>query len=275
VRHKVVHKLGRTLVLVLLGIAPPGVALAEPVVVLSAGSLRGVVGELTALAKAELDVEVVATFGGSGLLRERIEKGEKADLFLSADLGSPQKLAAQGRTVVPPIAFARNRMCIVSRQAAAVTPENFIDRMLAKGLRLKTSTPIADPSGDYAWSIFERIDAVRPGAGAALKEKAQALMAVTASSAPGQSPGAALFATNKVDISITYCSGYAALAKDVPGLTSFEVPARYDPHPVYGAAVLANRPEVLRLTLLLLSEKGQAIVSSNGLVRLVGESNSQ
>ena len=116
------------------------------------------------------------TFGGSGALRERIEKGEKPDLFLSADLGSPQKLAAQGRTVVPVAAFARNRMCIVSRRSAGVTAANLVDRLLATETRVKTSTPIADPSGDYAWAIFDRIDALKPGAGALLKAKAQAAM---------------------------------------------------------------------------------------------------
>ena len=75
-------------------------------------------------------------------------------------------------------------MCIVSSRSAGLTAENLIDRMLAKGVRLKTSTPIVDPSGDYAWSIFDRIDALRPGSGAVLKDRAQALMKVTA--APGR-----------------------------------------------------------------------------------------
>src|SRR5580692_9305324 len=136
---------------------------ADTVDVFSAGSLRGVVSDLAKEAGATLNIEVNASFGGSGTMRERIEKGEKADLLLSADLGSPEKLEAQGRTVVPTIAFARNRMCIVSRKAAGVTAANLIDRLLAPEVRLKTSTPIVDPSGDYAWSIFKRIEALRPG----------------------------------------------------------------------------------------------------------------
>lgn len=208
-----------------------------------------------------------ATFGGSGTLRERIEKGEKADLLMSADLASPRKLESEGRTVVPAIAFARNRMCIVSRRSQGVTPANLIDRLLTKSVRLKTSTPIVDPSGDYAWAIFERIEALRPGAGAILKEKARASMNLHATPArPTESATAALFETRQIDMTITYCSGAPSLLAEVPALTSLEVPAELDPHPIDGVAVLSTRPQVLRLVLFLLSERGQAIVSKAGLV---------
>jgi ABC-type molybdate transport system substrate-binding protein len=238
---------------------------AEPVEILAAGSLRGVVSDLAAVGNA-LGVQVKSDFGGSGLLRERIEKGEKADLFLSADLASPRKLQALGRTVLPVVVFARNRMCIVSRKSAGVTQKNVVDRLLAKDVRLKTSAPIADPSGDYAWAIFDRIEAARPGAGATLKEKAQANMTVTApSTVPGQSAAAALFAANLIDMSITYCSASAGLEKEITELVSIEVPPALDPHPMYGIAVLSDRPEVLRLVVLLLSEEGQALIERNGL----------
>ncbi len=241
---------------------------ADPVAVLAAGSLRGVVSDLAAAAGA-MGIEVESDFGGSGLLRERIEKGAKADLFLSADLGSPRKLEQLGRTALPVVAFARNRMCVVSRKSAGVTLENLVDRLLADGVRVKTSQPIADPSGDYAWAIFDRIEAARPGAGAKLKEKALANMTATApSAAPGQSAAAALFAANLIDMWITYCSASAGLEKEIPGLASLEVPPALDPHPLYGLAALSDRPEVLRLALFLLSEKGQALVARNGLVPL-------
>jgi ABC-type molybdate transport system substrate-binding protein len=219
----------------------------------------------------ELGIEIKSDFGGSGALRERIEHGEKADLLLSADLGSPEKLAAHHRTVMPAIAFARNRMCVVSRKSANVTPRSLVEKLLDPKIRVKTSTPIADPSGDYAWIIFDRIGQQRTGAATVLKEKAQALMNVTAASpSPGQSAAAALFAEHKIDVSITYCSASTGLLKELPELTSFEIPPQFDPHPVYGAAVLSNRLEVLRIALYLLSGKGQAIVARNGLVPLTG-----
>ena len=248
-------------------LAPAAHAQTATVHVFAAGSLRGVVGDLAKQA-APMGVEVKGEFGGSGAMRERIEKGEKPALLMSADMGSPQKLQAQGRTVVPVIAFAKNRECLVSKRALGVTPANLADKLLDPKVRIKTSQPIADPSGDYTWAIFDRIDAARPGAARTLKGKGEASWTLTAPpTSPGQSALAALFANDRIDMTIVYCS--AANDKEVPGLSSFPIPAALDPHPVYGVAVLTNRPEALRLALYLLSEAGQAIVAKNGLVPLV------
>jgi ABC-type molybdate transport system substrate-binding protein len=245
-------------------------AQADAVEIFSAGSLRGVVTDLAKEAGTSLNVEVKPSFGGSGLMRERIEKGEHPDMLLSADLGSPRKLEQQGRTVIPVIAFARNRMCIVSRRSSGITAANLIDRLLDKGVRVKTSTPVADPSGDYAWAIIDRIDALRPGSGAILKAKAQAAMQLTAApTPPAQSAMGALFTSNQIDVSITYCSGVPALEKEVPQLTSLVVPEQLDPHPVYGLALLSSKPQAMRVALFLLSEKGQALIARAGLVPLV------
>ncbi len=239
----------------------------ETVVIYSAGSLRGVVNALADEVAPGMNVKVEATFGGSGLLRERIEKSEKPDLFMSADLASPRKLATAGRTEVPAVMIARNRMCILARRTADVTPANLIARMLAPDVHIKTSTPGDDPSGDYAWAIFDRIEALHPGDGARLKDKARAMMSVKpAALAPGQNPYAALFASGQVDLAISYCSGAPQMQQHVPGLVSFPVPPQLDPHPVDGLAVLSAKPAALRLALFLLSEKGQEIVARAGLV---------
>lgn len=247
-----------------------GAALAQSqsIEVYSAGSLRNVVVELAKQMTADYGIEVKPTFSGSGLLRERIEHGEKPDLFLSADLGSPRTLTSAGLTMVPTIAFAKNRMCIVSRRAAHVTASNLIEQMLKPAVRVKTSKPVADPSGDYAWAIFDRIDALQPGKGKILKEKAERLMDVKALN-PDQSAAAALFSTGQIDLSITYCSGTASLERELPEITSLEVPAALDPHPVYGLAVLSSKPEALRVALFLLSEKGQSIIAGAALVPIL------
>src|ERR1700733_9751564 len=96
-------------VLAVLVLAVAGPVQAETVEIYSAGSLREVVTQLIKEG-APQGVEVKPVFGGSGGLRERIEQGEAPDLFLSADLGSPQKLADAGKTLMPVVAFARNRM---------------------------------------------------------------------------------------------------------------------------------------------------------------------
>jgi ABC-type molybdate transport system substrate-binding protein len=238
--------------------------------IFAAGSLRGVVSDLADASASLFHVVVKPTFGGSGALRERVEKGEHPHLLLSADLDSPRKLEAAGRTVIPVVAFARNRLCVVSRREAGITPSNLIDALLKPETRVRTSTPVVDPSGDYAWSLFDRIDRTRPGAGARLKEKARAVMNVSATPAdPKQSAAAALFASRRIDVSITYCSASVGLERELPELVSLPVPAALDPHPVYGIAVLSDKPAAQKLVLFLLSEKGQAIIAHNGLLPLL------
>ena len=46
------------------------------------------------------------------------------------------------------------------------------------------------------------------------------------------------------------------------------MPPELDPHPLYGMVVLSNKPQAQRLALFILSEKGQAIIASQGLVPL-------
>lgn len=242
---------------------------AEPVEIYAAGSLRAVVGDLAREAGAKLNIEVKATFGGSGSLRDRVEKGASPDMLLSADMASPRRLAARGRAVVPAIAFARNRMCFVSPRSVGLTGADLIDRLLAKDVRIRTSTPIMDPAGDYAWAIFDRIESLRPGSAAILEDKARASMLLKASPVnPAQNPTAALFATHRIDISITYCSASAGLERELPELTSLVIPAALDPHPVYGMAVLSKRPAAMRVALYLLSDEGQALIAKAGLVPL-------
>ena len=96
-------------------IAAAGSLAAEDVVVFGAGSLREVMTRLASNFHAARGVTVKTEFGPSGLMRERIERGDKADLLASADVGHPRTLRAQGLADHMSV-FARNAVC------AAVTP---------------------------------------------------------------------------------------------------------------------------------------------------------
>jgi molybdate transport system substrate-binding protein len=74
-----------------------GKATADELRVLGAGSLREVMAEIGGRYKATTGTTVTAEFGPSGLLRERIEEGNHADLLASADIGHPLKLLQDGR----------------------------------------------------------------------------------------------------------------------------------------------------------------------------------
>ena len=261
----------RLLALAAFGVVATGTAAeaAETVEIFSAGSLRTAVEAL--VKQAAPDIEIKPTFGGSGILRQRIEGGEHPDLFLSADMGSPRKLAQAGRTVMPVLAFARNRMCLVARKSAGVTAANLIDRMLASDLRLRTSTPVADPAGDYAMAIFDRVEAVRPGAGRILREKAQRMLEAAKAMPPVTGLGGvvSLFRNDQIDLMITYCSAASALEKEMAELATLPFPPELEPAPVYGMAVLSAKPAALRVALLLLSEDGQAILARAGLLPIL------
>lgn len=82
--------------LLLCGVLSGG-ARGEELVLFGAGSLREVMTQVATDYHAAHGVTVRTEFGPSGLMRERIEKGARVDLFASADMGHPLKLREQGR----------------------------------------------------------------------------------------------------------------------------------------------------------------------------------
>ncbi len=68
----------------------------------AAGSLRAVMTEMAQAFTASGGARVESTFGASGLMRERIEKGEPTNAFASADVRNAQVLADAGRAAPPP-----------------------------------------------------------------------------------------------------------------------------------------------------------------------------
>ncbi|HKY02067.1 MAG TPA: substrate-binding domain-containing protein, partial [Burkholderiales bacterium] len=136
----------------------------------AAGSLRGVMTEVRAAYAQAGGPKVAGEFGASGFLRERLEKGEAADLFASANMEHPQMLAKSGKGKVVR-RFIRNQLCALVGPSFNIRSDNLLDAMLDRGVTLGTSTPKADPSGDYAMEVFEKADKLRPGAGAALRAR--------------------------------------------------------------------------------------------------------
>lgn len=104
----------------------------ESVNLFAAGSLKAALTEVVRSFEGRHagKVKITATFAASGLLRERIEKGEAAHVFASADTGHPATLAAAGRAATPVAVFARNQMCALAREGLNVTPANLLATML-------------------------------------------------------------------------------------------------------------------------------------------------
>src|SRR5262249_13854031 len=148
---------------------------AEPVLLHAAGSLRSSLDEVAAAYEKATGIKVIAKYGASGTLREEIEHGSRAEGFASANMEHPLTLARAGKSS-PRALFARNQLCALVKPDLSVTSASLLDRMMEAQVKLGTSTPRADPSGDYAWEVFRKADAQRPGAFAALSHKALQLV---------------------------------------------------------------------------------------------------
>jgi len=249
----------------LFAIAMPSMAQA-PAKVYAAGSLRAALTAAAAAFKAEGGGDVAFEFGPSGLLRDQLAHGGHADVFASANMEHPRSLVQLGmaKEARP---FARNRMCALARERTGVTTKNLLERMLHPAVKLGTSTPRADPSGDYAWEIFKRADRVRPGSYETLSGKATALVGGPETPEPpqGRSLYAMLIAEGKADIFLTYCTNTKAAAREDPSLTSIDVPEEFAVGAEYGLAVLNEASATGRgFAQFLLATGGRRVLADAG-----------
>ena len=242
-------------------------AQADPLKNFAAGSLSAAIPELVTASGIPAVSVAPPVFGPAGLLGQRIVDGEMVDLFASADMHQPERIAAE-RPAVSVVPFARNRMCAIGARSLGLNPGTVLDKMLDPAVRLATSTPGADPGGDYAQAVFARAETVHRGAQATLQAKAQALFGGPNTMVPtnGHTPGGAILLAKQADIVLYYCSGAADVMREVPDSVSAPLPAALEPVPVYGLAVLSPNPDAARLALFTLSAKGQAILAKHGLL---------
>src|SRR5215831_5899285 len=257
------HRIAGCLIALIL-LTPP--ALADTLRVVGAGSLTDAFADLLRRFPPGTDTIAAPEFGPSGLMREKIETGLNVDLFASADMAQARLLAV-GHPERSVIHFTRNRLCAVSRPAVGLTTTNILDRLLDPAVRLATSTPGADPSGDYAWAVFARAEAVRAGARAALEAKALQLYgggAKTPLLVPGKGAVEGIFLADRADVGLAYCSGAPAVTHEVPGLVTVLLPPELTVGPAYGMVLLNAKPLTSRFAAFVMSEAGQAVLKTHG-----------
>lgn len=247
----------------------PAAAKAETVNLFAAGSLKAALTEVAQSFEGKHGgkVKVAATYAASGLLRERIETGEAAHLFASADTGHPAKLAAADRATTPVAIFARNQLCALTREGLTVTPENLLATMLNPAVRVGTSTPKADPSGDYAFALFGKAENFKPGAKAALEAKALQLTGgPNSEKAPaGRNQYAWVMDGGKADVFLTYCTNAVLANKELPKLQIVQIPRDLNVSAEYGMVVLKDAPPpALELARFITGADGQAILAKHG-----------
>ena len=236
-------------------------AVAQDVSLFAAGSLKAALSDVAADFSASTGTAVATAFGPSGLMRERIEAGETAHVFASANMRHPQTLADadKGGTVT---LFARNRLCGLARPEVAVTSDTLLDVMLAEDIRLGTSTPKADPSGDYAFALFDK-----SGHAEALRDKALQLTGGPDSATPpqGRNTYAWVLDSDQADVFLTYCTNAVLARKEVPGLQIVPIPEALSVGADYGLIVLNDAPAGAQaLADYILSPEGQAVLADYG-----------
>lgn len=239
---------------------------ADNVTLFAAGSLKTALGEVAQAYTARHGTAVATEFAASGLLRKRIEEGARPDVFASANMAHPRKLAAAG-IGGPVMLFARNRLCALVQPGLAVTSETLLEVMLRPEVRLGTSTPKADPSGDYAWELFGKADTVKPGSFALLDAKALKLTGGPDSPKPpaGRNTYGWVMAEKQADIFLTYCTNARLAQSEVTELRIVTLPESLSVGADYGLTVIgADSPAAWRLAAFILSPDGQTILDQYG-----------
>ena len=246
-----------------------------PIRVFAAGSLTGAMTAVAKLYSQQTGQQIETIFGPAGLLLERIENREPADILVSANMDHPQKLADEG-FATQPVVVVHNRLCATALPEFKLTTENLLDRLLDPRVGLGTSTPKADPGGDYAWMMFAKAEKMRPGAQATLEKKAQQLVGGT-NNPPvpkGQDAVKYFFAQKKVDIFLGYCSSRQTTPD--PEVTSVEMPAALSITADYGLSVVTREPKshdaAYRFALFLLSPQAQKVISKYGFTAVANSS---
>lgn len=256
---------------ILVAVAAPAFAAPAPLHVFAAGSVTGALAAIAKQYTADSGQAVDIVGGPAGELRERIERGEDADVYISANMAHPERLAREGKAGTP-VVVVRNGLCVTTRPDVGLTPANMIDVLLKPAVHIGTSTPGADPSGDYAFAFFDRVDQARPGDGKTLAAKARKLLGgPVAPAVPGHgNPVTYFLQQHTVDAFFGYCSSHDA-APD-PALVKVPVPAALSLPVDYGMSVVLHpeAPEreraAYRFAQYLMSPGAQHRVAAFGFV---------
>jgi ABC-type molybdate transport system substrate-binding protein len=164
----------------------------------------------------------------------------------------------------PVVLFARNQLCGLAKAGLAVTEAGLLDVLLDPSVRVGTSTPKADPSGDYAFELFAKAEALRQGAREALEAKALQLTggSESASSPEGRNAYGWIMESDQADIFLTYCTNAVLAKQEVPDLEIVPVPPDLRVGADYGLIVLDS--DAWQLAMHILSPKAQSILARHG-----------
>ena len=243
-----------------------GPAAADTIQLYAAGSLKAALTDVSKAYETSTGSKVEGKYGPSGLLKDEIAGGAKADILASANMEHPQALYGQKRSG-PVVRFARNKLCALVKPGLAVDSTTLLERMLAKNVKVGTSTPKADPSGDYAFEVFRKAEAIRPGAQTELEKKALQLTGSSTSMLPpaGRTVYGWHVSEGRADIFLTYCTNALMAQKENPDQQIITLPNSLAVGADYGLTVINGAsPAARRLADFIVSPEGQKILEKYG-----------
>lgn len=242
------------------------------IVLLAAGSLKGAFVPLLARFHQLTGIAIEAHFAPAGLLRERIEAGERCSVFASANSQHPQALQQAGLAgeCWP---FAANQLMLTVRRTAASDEADWLTLLCDPQLRLATSTPGCDPSGDYTWQLFERIEAGYPGAGRRMMARARQLVGGRGSLQvpPGSTAGAWLIGEGLADLFIGYAHYVGQMAAG-DALRTVAIPPPWNVRADYYLTQTEESAGAQRLSRFILGDEGQSYLRAAGFLPVSGGS---
>ena len=243
-----------------------GSAAAETIQLYAAGSLKLALTQVAQTYEASTGNKVEAKYGASGLLKNEISSGAKADVFASANMEHPQALHDEKKSG-PVVRFARNKLCALVKPGLKVDSKNLLEHLLDPNVKLGTSTPKADPSGDYAFEVFAKAEAIKAGARAALENKALQLTGSANSATPptGRTVYGWHVAAGRADIFLTYCTNALAAQKENPEQQIVDLPNDLAVGADYGLTVIDGAPAAAQQFVdFIMSSAGQKILVIHG-----------
>jgi molybdate transport system substrate-binding protein len=125
-------------------------ALADKIAIAAAADLKFAMDEIAgAFKKANPADEVDVIYGSSGKFHTQIQQNAPYDLYFSADIGYPRKLAADGLAAseVKPYAFGRIVLWSATLDASKMTLDSLLDAKIA---RIAIANPKHAPYGKRA-----------------------------------------------------------------------------------------------------------------------------
>ena len=151
---------------------------------------------ITAISTLYPNTAVKLEFAGSDAIATAIRSGRKPDVFVSASLKIPKKLAAEG-LVSKPVVFARNRLVVAVR--SGTTTIGSFNELTKSGISLALGSPSV-PIGAYADTILGKLPTA----------EAVAIRANVKTREPDAASVAAKVTEGVVDAAILYASDVKA-----------------------------------------------------------------